>query len=74
MVKEEDFIPGTTTCAEAEANPAVKVEKVIKVKSMSEADLEAALLKSPVKVAIDAGSMAFQSYSGGILSGDDCGT
>ena len=73
LMKSEDFSTGTS-CAKAEANPDVKIEKVVEVKPLSDTELEAALLKSPVKVAIDAGTMTFQSYSGGILAGDACGT
>ena len=53
LVKTEDF-SSDSSCAKAEANPAVKIEKVVEVKPMSDTELEAALLKSPVKVAIEA--------------------
>ena len=74
LMRTSDFIPGTTTSAEAAANPAVKVKKVVHVKHFSDTELEAALLKSPVKVAIEADRIAFQAYQGGILSGTACGT
>jgi len=73
LMRTEDFT-SSTTCEEAQAKPAVKVEKVVKVKSMSDTELEAALLKSPVKVAIEADTMTFQAYHSGIISGASCGT
>lgn len=44
------------------------------VTSKSPDQLKAALNKGPVSVAIEADKAVFQQYTGGIISGSDCGT
>merc|ERR1711907_238754 len=44
------------------------------VSSGSATQLKAALNKGPVSVAIEADKMAFQGYSGGVITGSACGT
>jgi C1A family cysteine protease len=44
------------------------------VTSKSPDQLKAALNKGPVSVAIEADKAVFQQYTGGIISGNDCGT
>ncbi len=44
------------------------------VTSKSSDQLKAALNKGPVSVAIEADKAVFQQYTGGIISGSDCGT
>lgn len=44
------------------------------VTSKSPDQLKAALNKGPVSVAIEADKAVFQQYTGGIISGKDCGT
>jgi len=47
---------------------------VNKVVPNSEAELQAALMKGPVSVAIEADKLAFQFYHTGVITGDKCGT
>merc|ERR1711907_468392 len=44
------------------------------VSSGSATQLKAALNKGPVSVAIEADKMAFQGYTGGVITGTACGT
>jgi len=41
---------------------------------MSSTQLKAALAKGPVSVAIEADKIAFQGYTGGVITGSACGT
>jgi len=61
------------TCRASGKGP-VSVSSFVEVPENSSAQLKAALLKGPVSVAIDAGSMAFQFYSGGVMDSAACGT
>ena len=49
-------------CAYDASKVAVKVKKVVNVKPLSDAELEAAILKAPVMVGIEANSLAFMEY------------
>merc|ERR1711918_260043 len=40
----------------------------------SATQLKAAVAKGPVSVAIEADKMAFQGYTGGVITGSSCGT
>ena len=62
LMRAEDYKSEGGRCAYDSSKVAVKVEKVINVKPMSDTELEAALLKSPVMVGIEADQMAFQTY------------
>ena len=46
----------------------------VNVKPNSAADLKAAIAEGPVSVAIEADTLVFQFYSGGILNSKSCGT
>ena len=73
LMRAEDYKSQGGKCGYDASKVAVKVQKVINVKPMSDTELENALLKSPVMVGIEADQMAFQTYQSGILSGN-CGT
>lgn len=62
------------TCRYDQAKVFVKVSGAITVKKELVSCLEDAITVQPVIVGVDASSPAFMSYSGGILSGDSCGT
>merc|ERR1711918_321022 len=51
-----------------------KVASFSDVTSGSASQLKAALAKGPVSVAIEADKMAFQGYTGGVITGTACGT
>ncbi|XP_068325383.1 senescence-specific cysteine protease SAG12-like [Pyrus communis] len=62
------------TCDMNEANEAAaQITSYAEVRPNSETDLLKAVSMQPVSVAINA-SPAFQHYSGGVFTGDDCGT
>jgi len=61
-------------CQYASAKGVGAVKDFSDVKSGSAAQLKAALAKGPVSVAIEADRMAFQGYTGGVITGSACGT
>merc|ERR1711998_673465 len=62
------------TCAYETSKGVGKVAAFSDVSSGSASQLKAALAKGPVSVAIEADKMAFQGYTGGVITGTACGT
>ena len=52
----------------------VKVSDYKDVPAKSVSQMKAALMKQPVSVAIEADKMAFQGYTGGVITSKKCGT
>jgi C1A family cysteine protease len=61
------------TCKKSQCTSAVDITGFVNVAVNSEAALQAGVALQPVSVAVDAGGMDWQFYSGGVLS-DACGT
>jgi C1A family cysteine protease len=57
-----------------EAGGDVTVKSFSDVPSKSVTAMKAALMKQPVSVAIEADRIAFQGYTGGVITGSACGT
>ena len=75
IMRESDYTSDGGKCNYDASKVAVKIKTEIHVKPMSDTDLEAALLITPVLVQVDKDSFDFQSYMSGILNdGDSCGT
>ena len=75
LMRESDYTPDGGKCNYDASRVAVKISSEINVKSMSDTELESALLKAPVLVQVDKDSFDFQSYMSGVLNdGDACGT
>jgi C1A family cysteine protease len=60
-------------CKKVTASP-VKIKSYVDVTHNSDADMETAVAKGPVSVAIEADQPAFQFYKSGIFSDPSCGT
>ena len=61
-------------CSEASSKGVVSVTSYTDVTPKSSSQLKAAVAKGPVSVAIEADKMAFQGYTGGVITGSACGT
>ena len=55
-------------------NPQIYFSDCVRVTPKNEIHLKEAVSRGPVSVAIQADTKTFQFYSGGIISGDSCGT
>jgi C1A family cysteine protease len=77
IMTEKDY-PYTAMDGSCAADPAkytsVKVKSHVGVTPNSKAQLLAAIAQGPVSVAIEADTMAFQFYQGGVLNTSACGT
>merc|ERR1719198_627058 len=62
------------TCSYEASKGVGMVKSFADVSSGSASQLKAALAKGPVSVAIEADKMAFQGYTGGVITGTACGT
>merc|ERR1712216_742318 len=62
------------TCSYVASKGVGMVKSFADVSSGSASQLKAALAKGPVSVAIEADKMAFQGYTGGVITGSACGT
>ena len=62
------------TCRAAEAKGKVKSPSFHRVPKGSKDQLKAAIAQGPVSVAIEADTLVFQFYSGGVLNSKSCGT
>ena len=58
-MKADDYKSQGGKCAYDASKVAVKVKKVVNVKPLSDTELEAAILKSPVMVGIEADKQSF---------------
>jgi len=75
MMSEKDY-PSTGRKGECKFNAekvVVNVSSVKEVKKENVDSLEAALMKEPVIVGVDAGNKIFQMYTSGIIDSKDCG-
>lgn len=61
-------------CKYSAAKGKVGVSGYVDVPKNDPAQLESAVAKQPVSVAIEADTYVFQSYAGGIISSSNCGT
>jgi len=66
-------VSGTCSYSKTKGVGAVKSFTDVKTDTTG-AQLKAALAKGPVSVAIEADKMAFQGYTGGVITGSACGT
>merc|ERR1711998_671110 len=62
------------TCSYVASKGVGQVKSFADVSSGSASQLKAALAKGPVSVAIEADKIAFQGYTGGVITGSACGT
>ena len=65
------LIPWNKKCS---TKGVVSVSAYTDVTPKSASQLKAAVAKGPVSVAIEADKMAFQGYTGGVITGSSCGT
>jgi C1A family cysteine protease len=68
------IFPWNKKCSDASSKGVVSVTTYHDVTPKSSAQLKAAVAKGPVSVAIEADKMAFQGYTGGVITGSACGT
>lgn len=72
------YVSGTTQkegdCAAAQCKAVAHVKACYDVEPMNSLALQAAVAQQPVAVAIEADTRYFQSYAGGVLDADTCGT
>ena len=54
--------------------PVVTISGCVDVTKNNQVDLKEAVSRGPVSIAIEADTKAFQLYTGGVLTGDACGT
>ena len=65
---------GQSGTCQQRGSPKVHVSNVNTVQSYSAAQLLAAISQGPVSVTVEADKMAFQGYTGGVITGSACGT
>merc|ERR1711934_795837 len=65
---------GLFGCKAKEHPGVVQVESFTDVTSGSSTALKTALAQQPVSVAIEADKPVFHQYTGGVITGDSCGT
>merc|ERR1712046_174608 len=68
------IFPWNKKCTDAKTKGVVSVSSYSDVTPKSTTQLKAAVAKGPVSVAIEADKMAFQGYTGGVITGSACGT
>jgi C1A family cysteine protease len=68
------ILPWNKKCGDAKTKGVVTVKSYSDVTPKSADQLRAAVAKGPVSVAIEADKMAFQGYTGGVITGTGCGT
>ena len=68
------LLPWDKKCSDAKSKGVVSVTSYSDVTPKDSAQLKAAVAKGPVSVAIEADKMAFQGYTGGVITGSACGT
>jgi len=74
LESEYPYLAKDGKCSYSKAKGVGAVKSFSDVKSDSAAQLKAALAKGPVSVAIEADQMAFQGYTGGVITSKACGT
>jgi hypothetical protein len=71
----EDSYPYTASGGECEScNTIVTISQCMDVTANNQVDLKGAVSRGPVSIAIEADTREFQLYTGGVLTGDACGT
>ena len=55
-------------------DPVVEISSCVDVTKNNQLHLKEAVSRGPVSIAIEADTKAFQLYTGGVLTGDACGT
>jgi len=74
LESEYPYLAKDGKCSYSKTKGVGAVKSFSDVKSGSAAQLKAALAKGPVSVAIEADKIAFQGYTGGVITSKACGT